>query len=305
MWLVIHWLISETVRDLHAINESALNRTRNPTLLQPQHSYRVKITNPQRKSEVIMRQLHHFHGRFDSVITLRAKLIEEFKEQVPNSVTFNVGCFEGQSHSKVWLVTNDDLQAMYTRYPRGDITLWCDSRSEPVEHDAGASGRPAKRKRDETSTRRQDKEEEVDDVYQELRDKHADTYSTPKLRLWARMIASNLHEDRDNPPNIPAFCGSTPKRTRQQESFSDAISGAAVAIVKALGGEAPSKTSSPPVTPVQLSTAAGVSPAKSVELRMKNFEQLRYLQQLFDDGILSEGEYTEQKQSILSALRKL
>jgi len=72
-----------------------------------------------------------------------------------------------------------------------------------------------------------------------------------------------------------------------------------------LGGEAPSKTNSPPVTPVQLSTAAGVSPAKSVELRMKNFEQLRYLQQLFDDGILSEGEFTEQKQSILSALRKL
>ena len=36
---------------------------------------------------------------------------------------------------------------------------------------------------------------------------------------------------------------------------------------------------------------------------MKNFEQLRYLQQLFDDNILSENEYSEQKQNILSTLK--
>ena len=50
---------------------------------------------------------------------------------------------------------------------------------------------------------------------------------------------------------------------------------------------------------------ACVSPGKAVELRMKNFEQLPYLQQLFEDGILSDTEYTEQKRSILSFLRKL
>ena len=48
---------------------------------------------------------------------------------------------------------------------------------------------------------------------------------------------------------------------------------------------------------VNLESASGacVSPGKAVELRMKNFEQLRYLQQLFEDGILSDTEYTEQK----------
>ena len=58
---------------------------------------------------------------------------------------------------------------------------------------------------------------------------------------------------------------------------------------------------------VSLESASGacVSPGKAVELRMKNFEQLRYLQQLFEDGILSDTEYTEQKRSILSFLRKL
>lgn len=51
--------------------------------------------------------------------------------------------------------------------------------------------------------------------------------------------------------------------------------------------------------------SVGISPKKSVELRMKNYEQLRYLQQLFEDGILSDWEYAEQKQNILDSLRKL
>ena len=93
----------------------------------------MKITNPQRKSEVVLRQLHHFQGKFESVIAVRAKLIEEFQDHVPNTLTFNIGYFEGQSHSKVSLVSNDDLQAMYTRYPRGDITLWCDSRTDAAK----------------------------------------------------------------------------------------------------------------------------------------------------------------------------
>jgi hypothetical protein len=38
---------------------------------------------------------------------------------------------------------------------------------------------------------------------------------------------------------------------------------------------------------------------------MKNYEQLRFLQQLYDDGILCAKEYTEQKESILGFLRTL
>ena len=38
---------------------------------------------------------------------------------------------------------------------------------------------------------------------------------------------------------------------------------------------------------------------------MKNYEQLRYLQQLYDDGILSTEEYREQKELIIGSIRKL
>ena len=62
---------------------------------------------------------------------LRVKLIDAFKEHVPNSTDFNVGYFEGPQHSKVWLVTLDDLGSMYRKYHNnGDIALWCDGKAD-------------------------------------------------------------------------------------------------------------------------------------------------------------------------------
>ena len=52
-------------------------------------------------------------------------------------------------------------------------------------------------------------------------------------------------------------------------------------------------------------TSVAISPGKSVDLRMKNLQQLRFIQQLFDDNILSQEEFLEQKKSILEAIRKL
>ena len=70
-----------------------------------------------------------------------------------------------------------------------------------------------------------------------------------------------------------------------------------------LNKKTPQDQISPPVNsgvPV-----AGVSPAKAADLRMKNLEQLRYLQGLFDDGIISEQELVEQKRIVLDALKKI
>ena len=84
-----------------------------------------------------------------------------------------------------------------------------------------------------------------------------------------------------------------------RESFSDAISGAAVTFASALKGR--EKGQEQPTSVVR----SGTSPGRSVELRMKNYEQLRYLQQLYDDGILTGEEYQEQKQLIITSICKL
>ena len=76
----------------------------------PFYNYKVKIINPTKKSDVIVRELHHFQTKFESVSALRLKLHDDFGEHVPSTTNFNVGgYFEGQQRLKVWLVTADDL----------------------------------------------------------------------------------------------------------------------------------------------------------------------------------------------------
>jgi len=249
----------------------------------------------------MIRQLR-FNSRFETLLAMRVKLIEELQDCVPNTVVFNVGYFEGQQHSKISIVTGEDLNAMYSRHPKGEITLWCDGSSPAVGQEASSEHGKRKREDAAVSTRRQEKEEEVDAAFKELKEKHADVFDVPKLRLWARMIASNLHDDYETPPNVPAFQGNASKKCRVQNNLSDAISGAAVAFATALKGGNSVSTSTEKTS---TTGTHSISPSKAIDLRMKNFEQLRYLQQLFDDNILSENEYSEQKQSILSTLKNL
>ena len=268
------------------------------------YSYKVKIINPTKKSDVIVRHLNNYTSKFDSVVALRLKLMEAFSDQVPNTVDFSVGYYEGSQQSKVWLVTPEDLQKMYDSIKRGHITLWCDQRVT----ESDTTGR--KRKRESESTLREEKEEEVDRVYTELVNKHGKSeYSIPLLRLWARAIATDHHDDYDDPPDWPQFksqATSAPKKKRQ-DSLSDALTGAAKVFAEAFSGNkhgAPSSSSVPQLSQSQASSTC-ISPTKTVDLRMKNYEQLRYLQQLYEDGILCEKEYTEQKTNILGFLRNL
>ena len=98
------------------------------------------------------------------------------------------------------------------------------------------------------------------------------------------MICSGLHDDYENPPDIPTFSTHPMPKKPRKESLSDALTGAAVAFAKVFSDKDKPK-------PSQLSAPTScASPGKTLELRMKNFEQLRYLQQLFDDGILTDQE---------------
>ena len=230
------------------------------------------------------------------------KLVDEFKELVPDNLSFNVGHFEGHSHSKIWLVTREDFTTMYQKYPKGEVVLWCDARCD----DDDDAGNRRKRKKDgETLTKRQEKEEEVDDIFRQLKERHGEKFDIPRLRLWARTICGNLHDDFETPPDLPAFRNEAPKKMKR-DSLSDALTGAAVAFANVFSSNpqptqnpATAGRAGPAVPPV------GLSPSKAVDLRMKNFQQLRYLQQLYEDGILTTKEFEEQKEKILSSLRKL
>ena len=121
-------------------------------------------------------------------------------------------------------------------------------------------------------------------------------WSGPQYRLWARAIVSGVHDSDSQPPNAPMFTGGLQKQPK--ESLVDAFAGAATAIAKAFSPK-----------PLQDVAAAGhsvqFSPGKKVDIRMKNLEQLRVLQSLMEDGILSRDEFTEQKHIVLQSLNNL
>ena len=188
------------------INSGAETNTSTPV-----YSYKVKIINPNKKSDVIVRQLNRFSSKFESVTDIRRKFVDEFGEHVPNTRDFAVGYFDGSQQAKTWLVTSDDLQTMYKKHSKGgNISLWCDGRPSADVEGTWAQKRKQYSDLSSTGTSRQEKEE-VDSVYKELHDRHRNKYDTPRLRLWSRMITSGLHDDYDKPPDIPAFTGGTPK----------------------------------------------------------------------------------------------
>ena len=221
-------------------------------------------------------------------------MIEGFSEQVPDSLSFGIGYFDGKHQMSLY--SQDDLGTMYDKHKLGgEVMLWCDARCK----DSVRTGRKRNSDSDSGLMKRQEKEEELEGVFKDLKSKHGDKFSIPHLKLWSRMISNGIHDDVDSPPDIPAFQGNTKKP--RKETLADAISNAAITVTKALS------TSQEPNTTLSETTkvTTGMSPRKAVELRMKNLEQLRYLKNLFEDGILSEKEFAEQKNSILSSLRKL
>ena len=99
------------------------------------------------------------------------QLIEEFKDQVPDSMSFQSEHFEGGQQAKILLVTDEDLKRLYDIHKTGEqINMWCEGMSNESAN-KGQSG--SKRKRDDYGvSKRQEKEEDVDDNFKVLQEKH-------------------------------------------------------------------------------------------------------------------------------------
>lgn len=101
-----------------------------------------------------------------------------------------------------------------------------------------------------------------------MKEKHGDAFDTPTLCLWARMLCSNLREDLDHLPNIPAFNGRNLQTSRRQKSLH------MLCVMLQLHLPILSAVDHPK-SPIRHAPTA-ISPSKSVEL-MKTFQQLQHL----------------------------
>ena len=244
-----------------------------------------------RRSKYFVKTLN-VRRKFESLSSLRSALWHELEESIPDEGDFNIGYFEGRQHTKKWLTSKVDLDAMYT-YFNGKmcVNLWCDGKEEDASDDEvvpASSSKKSVRERKKVQA-----DDELEEIFLQLKDKHRSNYSGPQLRLWARMIIAKTHDSVEKPPNVPMITGLNSRQ--RTDSFSDAMSNAATAFAKALS---PVQSSSVPSSTVS-------SPSKTVSVRMQNLEQLRALKQLQEDGVLTEEEYLAQKEIVIAALARL
>ena len=231
----------------------------------------------------------HFHGHFNSITDLKVRLMEELEESVPQT-RFAVGYFlQATTH---WICNEEDLNVLYTACDN-HIMLWCDGREgECTEHTPSRSSKRRK-KGEECATKCEEVEQRVEDLAKELKGDKLELTET-QYCLWARMIVTGVHASKDTPPQVPLITGVATKR-KQAETFKD------TAIMKAAASNHPSPTvvQTPHIqqTITQSQEATGVSPGKAAEIHSKSFDQLGTLKKVFEDGILTQNEFEEQRHS--------
>lgn len=115
------------------------------------------------------------------------------------------------------------------------------------------------------------------------------------------MIVNKQWKSYDDPPEVPLITGGAQKFPRR-ETFSEAITGAAVTFAKAIFPQKNQQSIAQAAkTPVQ----SGVSPMSKAQLSSEYITQLKLLQELCDCGVLSDEEFLEQKSFALDNIRSI
>lgn len=279
------------------------------------YAYEVKIINPHKKSDYVVRRWHDETGIFTSPGLLKEKLRNSFPGDVSTRSDFKMGYMQG--NHKSWIFEDRDLQSMYESLKSGSkILLWCDG----VSDDNHAHKQPRSKRRKTSAapapvpipTVSDDSSETMTEgqiiIFKRLKEKHPDM-DCVKLRMWARLINRGRYGDYDKPPPIPLITGSPVPVKRKNESLSSALVDAATVVAKAFqSSHAPPTT---PTSPTQhaddenLEPPPKSTPLKNAKLRRSCLEDLKSLKELYRDEVLSEAEFTEEKSKIMSTLKTL
>ena len=207
------------------------------------------------------------------LLPLKKKLQETFGDKLPTADELQIGYIA--KRGKRWIEEEAYLTSMYKHFEHsGTITLFCEGHSKSL------NAKSRKRK----ASNYTDHEEDIDKLSLELKEKHGDKYNEQQLRLWARMIVNNQHDDMEEPPNIPIITGGI-KQLARKETLTDALTSVATVLTKALVQK--TQPPSPPSTPSS-KCLAGISPTSKAKISTQYMSQLKCLQELRENGVLSE-----------------
>ena len=135
----------------------------------PKYSYLVKFLDTKKKSDFMVRVWYDVEELFTSLSSLRLKLMDHFPNELAaiTCTNFKLGYFEPPGNAKCWLIEQRDLQEMYKSFFNGArITLWCERLGSDPNDEAPAQKKPR------APTPREKAEDELDEMFQQLKDKH-------------------------------------------------------------------------------------------------------------------------------------
>ena len=155
-------------------------------------------------------------------------------------------------------------------------------------------------KKKKRSCAQEEREEQVKDTVDKLREKHGTRYHPLQLRIWSEMLQAGIHSSLTDCPTSSRFvrAGGETGRRKKDDSIAgigEIVKEAAVAISSAF--------SSRPSLQPSLGNPLGSSPAKLIDSRSKCYKQLCDINNLKLSG--SEEEYCAEKEAVLLVLNKL
>lgn len=254
--------------------------------------YSIKMVNPSRMSD--FRNVDLGTGILYQSINSLKKFIMANLPSIPGFVKPDIDEVEmgyvepghGLKGKKVWLFTDGDISKMYARYQRKrNIRLWCythatkkDSKKKSNKTAATSGSKSTGSKSSgskSTGSKFEKKQDEVDEVYEELRKKYKNTYSPEQLRTWSYMMKIGSHDTLDEPPEKPYFVG---YKRRAKATYSPS-------------GKSPESK--------RLALSTTVSPGRKVNVRSELIDQLEKWHKLLDLCVISQKEYEDLKDQIL------
>ena len=241
-------------------------------------------------------------SKVDTCSQLRALIREQLRADIIQG-SFDVGYL--QNTTVVSIRNEEDLAEIWTSLCKGkSIMLWCDGLKQPASETTSGRKRPRQpspdsdleggsEEEDAVQTKHKKKEDQVTNTIADLKKRHGESYTTMQYRIWSEMKASGLHTSLADPPSTSMFAragGNTGSSSGSKKSNSDTVYLVLNQLTSALKPPAASKSD---------------SPGKVIENRSKCYRQLGELKNLWESDLISEDEYTHERECIMGTLKNL
>ena len=144
-------------------------------------------------------------GEVNSLADFRHAILAQFGDKLVDSDSdFNFGFYKGTK--QIWVRNDQDLDELMQllQAKSSTLTLWCEGRDKKRKKKAsdssGSDNESNGTRKKKKGSSSDDRMSRVDDIVDNLREKHGHAYSNLQFRVWAETIVGGRHESMDNPP---------------------------------------------------------------------------------------------------------